>query len=165
MVLRRNCCKPAFRTEQKETCMCSKAMADQCKAEDGTLNPRTCVCTCGDQLCFFAQDDSDASHCALSDDDADSVATAARYAKAGARTVLVKNGPAEILIHADNTVTTISPEKITAVVDTTAAGDSFNAGYLAAIVQGASEVEAAAAGSVLAGKVIRSRGALVAQAT
>lgn len=97
--------------------------------------------------------------------DADSLATAARYAKAGARTVLVKNGPAEILIRADNTVTTLSPEKISAVVDTTAAGDSFNAGYLAAIVQGASEMEAAAAGAVLAGKVIRSRGALVAQAT
>ncbi|MFT7253593.1 MAG: 2-dehydro-3-deoxygluconokinase, partial [Paracoccaceae bacterium] len=47
----------------------------------------------------------------------------------------------------------------------TAAGDSFNAGYLAAIVQGASEMEAAAAGAVLAGKVIRSRGALVAKAT
>jgi 2-dehydro-3-deoxygluconokinase len=97
--------------------------------------------------------------------DADSLATAARYAKAGARTVLVKNGPAEILIYADNTVTTLSPEKIAAVVDTTAAGDSFNAGYLAAIVQGASEMEAAAAGAVLAGKVIRSRGALVAKAT
>jgi 2-dehydro-3-deoxygluconokinase len=97
--------------------------------------------------------------------DADSLATAARYAKAGARTVLVKNGPAKILIHADNTVTTLSPEKIAAVVDTTAAGDSFNAGYLAAIVQGASEMEAAAAGAVLAGKVIRSRGALVAKAT
>ena len=97
--------------------------------------------------------------------DADSAATAARYAKAGARTVVVKNGSAEILIHANNTVTTLSPEKIDAVVDTTAAGDSFNAGYLAALLQGASETKAAAAGAALAGKVIRSRGALIAQAT
>lgn len=97
--------------------------------------------------------------------DADSAATAARYAKAGARTVVVKNGSAEILIRANNTVTTLSPEKIDAVVDTTAAGDSFNAGYLAALLQGASETKAAAAGAALAGKVIRSRGALIAQAT
>lgn len=97
--------------------------------------------------------------------DADSLATAARYAGAGARTVLVKNGPADILIHRDNAITTLSPEKIDAVVDTTAAGDSFNAGYLAALLQGASEKEAAAAGAALAGKVIRSRGALVAHAT
>lgn len=95
--------------------------------------------------------------------DADSLATAARYAGAGARTVLVKNGPADILIHRDNAITTLSPEKIDAVVDTTAAGDSFNAGYLAALLQGASEKEAAAAGAALAGKVIRSRGALVAR--
>jgi 2-dehydro-3-deoxygluconokinase len=96
--------------------------------------------------------------------DADSAATATRYAKAGARTVLVKNGPAEILIHDANTFATISPERIETVVDRTAAGDSFNAGHLAAILQGASETDAAVAGAALAGKVIRSRGALVTQA-
>lgn len=95
--------------------------------------------------------------------DTDSAATATRYAEAGARTVLVKNGPDEILIHDANTVVTVSPERIETVVDTTAAGDSFNAGYLAAILQGASETDAAAAGAALAGKVIRSRGALVTQ--
>lgn len=97
--------------------------------------------------------------------DADSAATATRYANAGARTVIVKNGPADIFIQDGNTVTTISPEKTVTVVDTTAAGDSFNAGYLAAILQGASQTDAAAAGAALAGKVIRSRGALIVQAT
>jgi 2-dehydro-3-deoxygluconokinase len=46
-------------------------------------------------------------------------------------------------------------------VDTTAAGDSFNAGYLAARIGGASPREAAAAGHRLAGAVIMSPGAVI----
>lgn len=47
------------------------------------------------------------------------------------------------------------------VVDSTAAGDSFNAGFLAAIAQGHSDVDAAKAGHVLAAKVICHRGAII----
>lgn len=47
------------------------------------------------------------------------------------------------------------------VVDTTAAGDSFNAGYLAAIAQGQDSAAAMAAGHALAGKVIGVRGAII----
>ena len=47
------------------------------------------------------------------------------------------------------------------VVDTTAAGDSFNAGYLAAILTGQPEVSALRAGHDCAVKVIAHRGAIV----
>ena len=49
-------------------------------------------------------------------------------------------------------------------VDTTAAGDSFNAGYLAAMLDGADCAEAIRAGHALSRQVIRHRGALVPQA-
>lgn len=50
------------------------------------------------------------------------------------------------------------PEK---VVDSTAAGDSFNAGYLAAFISGQSDDEAIRAGHALAIKVIAQKGAIL----
>ncbi len=47
------------------------------------------------------------------------------------------------------------------VVDTTAAGDSFNAGYLAATATGRSSIKAMEAGHAIALKVIGKRGAIV----
>jgi 2-dehydro-3-deoxygluconokinase len=47
------------------------------------------------------------------------------------------------------------------VVDTTAAGDSFSAAYLAARLKGASPLEAAKAGHRLAGAVVAHRGAII----
>jgi 2-dehydro-3-deoxygluconokinase len=49
------------------------------------------------------------------------------------------------------------------VVDTTAAGDSFNAGYLAARINGASAAESAEGGHNLASVVIQHRGAIIAR--
>ncbi|MGB3243768.1 MAG: sugar kinase [Sulfitobacter sp.] len=47
------------------------------------------------------------------------------------------------------------------VVDTTAAGDSFNGGYLGRILTGASQAEALRAGHELASKVVQYRGAII----
>ena len=48
-----------------------------------------------------------------------------------------------------------------AVVDTTAAGDSFNAGYLAAFLNGAGEIDRMRAGHRLAARVVGSPGAIM----
>lgn len=94
--------------------------------------------------------------------DADPAATAARYAAAGAGTVVVKDGAADVLCLSGGTVTRHSPAPVGQVVDTTAAGDSFNAGFLARWLAGATPADAMAAGCAVAAQVIGTRGALVA---
>ena len=87
--------------------------------------------------------------------------TAARYAAAGASTVAVKNGPGEVLCWHEATIVRHRPLPVGKVVDSTAAGDSFNAAFLARLMDGADIAEALAAGSALAARKIGRRGALV----
>ncbi len=97
--------------------------------------------------------------------DTDPQATIARYRKAGATTVAVKNG-ADMMTAWDAALGSaeMRPEKVTPR-DTTAAGDSFNAGFLGARLQGRGLAEALRAGAALAGRVVQAPGALVAVTT
>jgi 2-dehydro-3-deoxygluconokinase len=93
--------------------------------------------------------------------DAGPEATLARYRSMGPGTVVVKNGGGRIWAwDRDEGLVSFDPAPVTPV-DTTAAGDSFNAGFLAARAGGAGLREAVAAGSALAGRVILHPGALV----
>lgn len=93
--------------------------------------------------------------------DADAAATLQRLTSAGVSEVVVKLGPTGCLIAADGGTIEVLPPAVVAPVDTTAAGDSFNAGYLAARIAGATVEDAARAGHRLAVAVIMSPGALI----
>ena len=94
--------------------------------------------------------------------DADPEATIKRYLAEGARRVVVKNGAGDVTFAGSNgEISTSAIPPVEQVVDTTAAGDSFNAGYLAAELAGGSVTYAIAAGARLAASVIGARGALV----
>ncbi|MGE5203381.1 MAG: sugar kinase [Acidobacteriota bacterium] len=93
--------------------------------------------------------------------DADPAATVARYSRAGVREVAVKQGEHGCLVLANGTLTPVPAARRVTPVDTTAAGDAFNAGYLAARLLGASPERAARAGAGIAGAVICHRGAII----
>jgi 2-dehydro-3-deoxygluconokinase len=66
------------------------------------------------------------------------------------------------IVHAEGTTQEVAAEPLTnPVIDTTAAGDSFAAAYLAARLNGADPVEAARAGHHLAGVVVCYPGAII----
>ena len=93
--------------------------------------------------------------------DASPQATAQRYLDAGAATVVVKNGADAVLFADKGAFGEVSVAALDTVVDTTAAGDSFNAGIFAAMTAGAPldcGIETACA---LSRVVIAHRGALV----
>lgn len=93
--------------------------------------------------------------------DAGAAATHARLTSAGIAEVVVKCGALGALIGPGVMVAT---EPVPRPVDTTAAGDSFNAGYLAARLTGQPPAQAATAGNRLAGRVIAHPGALIPRA-
>jgi 2-dehydro-3-deoxygluconokinase len=94
-------------------------------------------------------------------DDADANACLARLKAHGIKEIVIKRGPLGCLIESDGGRAEILPPKIVQPVDTTAAGDSFNAAYLAARIRGASTKDAAGAGHRLASVVIMSPGAVI----
>ncbi|MEF2552766.1 sugar kinase [Aurantimonas sp. A2-1-M11] len=88
-------------------------------------------------------------------------ATAERYLACGAREVVVKDGADPALVAAGGSVQKVAARPVADVVDTTGAGDSFNAGYLAARLEGIEPARAAERGHELAGEVVGHYGALI----
>lgn len=87
--------------------------------------------------------------------------TIARYRKAGVSTVVVKNGahPCHAWCDVEGEAR-VQPDRIATIVDSTAAGDAFGAGFLAARADGASLTSAVESAARLSAQVIGHRGAL-----
>ncbi|WP_431145140.1 sugar kinase [Pseudomonas alvandae] len=92
---------------------------------------------------------------------ADSEAVFAAYGQLGTPEVVLKRGAEACLIRCDGQFYEVPAQRVERVVDTTAAGDSFSAAYLASRLLGGSPAEAAEAGHWLASRVIQVPGALI----
>jgi 2-dehydro-3-deoxygluconokinase len=91
-------------------------------------------------------------------------ATIERLQAFGVNEIVVKNGPNSALVASAGERDAVPVPDIVVPVDPTAAGDGFNAGYLAARLSGRAPADAATAAHKLAGQVIRHRGAIVPRA-
>ncbi len=88
-------------------------------------------------------------------------ATVERLQAFGVNEIVVKNGAHGALVASTGSREMVPVPEVVVPVDATAAGDGFNAGYLAARLAGRSAIDAAAAAHRLASQVIRHRGAIV----
>ncbi|MEL6209422.1 MAG: sugar kinase, partial [Pseudomonadota bacterium] len=89
---------------------------------------------------------------------------AARWRGLGARSVVVKNGAEGAwLLEGEGEAYCVGVDQVIQPTDTTGAGDSFNAAFLGALLDGHPMAGAAMKGNQLAGRVIQHRGALIAR--
>jgi len=93
--------------------------------------------------------------------DADATATARRLTALGVGEIVVKDGAAGPLLSVGGATERLATAPVETVVDTSGAGDSFNAGYIAARLGGAAPRDAALAGHRLAATVIGHHGAII----
>ncbi|MDX8355356.1 sugar kinase [Cognatiyoonia sp. IB215182] len=93
--------------------------------------------------------------------DASPQATADRYLAAGARIVIVKNGAGPVYYADGDARDEVPVIPVDTLVDTTAAGDSFNAGVFARYVAGDDIATCIPHGCALSRAVVGQRGALV----
>jgi 2-dehydro-3-deoxygluconokinase len=94
----------------------------------------------------------------------DAADCARRLHDLGVGEVVVKLGALGCSLSLQGRTTEIAAEPVADVVDSTAAGDSFNAGYLAARLTGAEPEAAALVGNRLAARVIAHPGAIIPRA-
>ncbi|MDA7020759.1 MULTISPECIES: sugar kinase [Pseudomonas] len=92
---------------------------------------------------------------------ADPEALFGAYARFGVGEVALKRGPASCLIQCPTGRFEVPAEQVRQIVDTTAAGDSFSAAYLACRLQGGEPQQAARWGHTLAAEVVQHPGALI----
>lgn len=107
-------------------------------------------------IALITADDHQALHGLPSLDSAVSAAQALPVAE-----VAIKRGALPAIVGGDGSWQEVSTEAVPRVVDTTAAGDSFAAGYLSQRLAGIAPAEAAAFGNRLAARVIQHPGALI----
>jgi 2-dehydro-3-deoxygluconokinase len=88
-------------------------------------------------------------------------ATLQRYAAAQVACCIVKNGSGRITAFDAGQGISCDPIQDVTLVDSTAAGDSFNAGFIAARLQGADLRDSVRSGASIAAQVIAKSGALV----
>jgi 2-dehydro-3-deoxygluconokinase len=91
-------------------------------------------------------------------------ATVERLQAFGVNEIVVKNGPNSALVAVSGARDAVPVPEVVVPVDPSAAGHGFNAGYLAARLEGRGAIEATQAAHRLAGQVIRHRGAITPRA-
>ncbi|MCZ4282722.1 sugar kinase [Kiloniella laminariae] len=84
-----------------------------------------------------------------------------RISKLGVHEIVLKNGSESVTIYTDGDVQIFPVETASVIKDTTAAGDSFNAGYLWARLSGKEIGVSAATAGEIARQVIAQQGAIV----
>lgn len=94
-------------------------------------------------------------------DDGTVASVIGRWSGFGVREVIVKRGAAGSVVASGTSRVEVPAVAVDRVIDTTGAGDAFNAGYLAARSRGSEPREAAQAAARLAARVIQHRGAIV----
>ena len=93
-------------------------------------------------------------------DDPDAQAVVDRMARLGVGEVVVKDGAGPVTVYDQGVLRVFPTPPLARIVDTTGAGDGFNAGYLAARVIGADMEACVAAGQRMAAAVLAQHGAL-----